>query len=147
MKQSKARRSPCPIACTLDLIGDRWTLLVIRDLYLGRTRFKELVLAPEAPPTNILSDRLNRLCLSGLVRQIPSKDGTKHRAYELTEKGLALLPVLRELRDWGLRWISDTDTKVVMSGRYSESLTPIPNEVESKEVCTTNSERGEGCLK
>ena len=98
------RRSPCPVSCALDLFGDRWTLLVIRDLMLGRSRFKDFVSSPEGIPTNILSDRLERLLEAGIVRQIPASDGGKRMAYELTEKGDALRPTLKSLRDWGLAW-------------------------------------------
>ncbi len=101
-------RSPCPVACSLDLLGDRWTLLVVRDLILGRTRFKEFVASPEGIPTNILSDRLERLLKQGIVEQIPAADGTKRLAYRLTEKGEALRPILKELRDWGLKWRPET---------------------------------------
>jgi DNA-binding HxlR family transcriptional regulator len=110
MSKKRKKRSPCPVACSLDLLGDKWTLIVIRDLYLGRSRFTELATAPESPPTNILTERLNRLLESKMVRQIPANDGTKHRAYELTEKGRALRPVLEALRDWGLKWIPNTQT-------------------------------------
>src|SRR5271167_3449489 len=95
------RRSPCPVACSLDLLGDRWTLLVIRDLFLGRTRFKDFSASPEGIPTNILSERLERLLKHGIVSQIPAADGTKRLAYELTEKGRALGPLLKAMRDWG----------------------------------------------
>lgn len=98
------RRSPCPVACTLDLFGDRWTLLVVRDLALGRSRFKDFAASPEGIPTNMLSDRLVRLLNSGVVRQIPADDGTKRLAYELTDKGRALMPILKSIRDWGLKW-------------------------------------------
>lgn len=98
------RRSPCPVACTLDTIGDRWTLLVIRDLFLGRSRFREFVASPEGIPTNILTDRLHRLREEQIVEQIPAEDGTKRHAYRLTKKGRALGPVLVALRDWGLAW-------------------------------------------
>ena len=99
-----ARRSPCPVSCALELLGDRWTLLVIRDLVLGRNRFKDFISSPEGIPTNILSDRLDRLLAAGIIRQVPAADGGKRMAYELTEKGLALRPVLKTLRDWGLAW-------------------------------------------
>lgn len=102
------RRSPCPVACTLDLLGDRWTLLVVRDLFLGRSRFKDFAASPERIPTNILTDRLRRLTDAGIVQQIASDDGTKHRAYELTKKGKSLRPLLLAVRDWGLRWIEHT---------------------------------------
>jgi DNA-binding HxlR family transcriptional regulator len=100
----RSRRSPCPIACTLDVIGDRWSLLIIRDLYLGRSRFKELAGCPEGIATNLLSDRLSRLAESGIIESIPAADGSKHRAYALTAKGESLLPLLKAIRDWGLKW-------------------------------------------
>lgn len=99
-----SRRSPCPVACALDLFGDRWTLLVIRDLMLGRTRFKDFTASPESIPTNILSDRLERLMESGIIHQIPAADGTKRLAYTLTEKGTSLKPIIKSIRDWGLTW-------------------------------------------
>jgi DNA-binding HxlR family transcriptional regulator len=102
------RRSPCPVACSLDLLGDRWTLLVVRDLWLGRSRFKDFVASPEGIPTNILTDRLERLVYHGIARRVPSMDGGKRSGYELTEKGKALGPILGALRDWGLTWVSDT---------------------------------------
>jgi len=102
------RRSPCPVACTLDIIGDRWSLLVIRDLFVGRTRFKDFSASPEGIPTNILSERLERLMQSGIIGQIPAADGTKRLAYELTEKGRALGPLLKSMRDWGLQWEKGT---------------------------------------
>jgi DNA-binding HxlR family transcriptional regulator len=106
---SSARRSPCPVACALDLLGDRWTLLIIRDLFLGRSRFKDFTASPEGIPTNILSDRLERLRDGGIVQHIPAADGSKRLAYELTDKGLALRPVLRSIRDWGLKWEPGTN--------------------------------------
>ncbi len=99
-----SRRSPCPVSCALDLFGDRWTLLVIRDLMLGRTRFKEFASSPEGIPTNILADRLERLLEGGVVRQVPAAEGARRMGYELTAKGLALWPIMRSLRDWGLKW-------------------------------------------
>lgn len=107
-----ARRSPCPVACSLDIVGDRWTLLVIRDLMLGRTRFRDFAASPEGIPTNILSDRLERLLRHEIVEQIPAQDGTKRFAYRLTEKGKALGPLLKAMRDWGLAW--DKETKVLL---------------------------------
>ncbi|SRR5579883_1896118 len=107
-KKEPARRSPCPVACALDLLGDRWTLLVIRDLFLGRARFRDFTASPEGIPTNILADRLERLLRHKLIEQIPAEDGTKRLAYRLTEKGKALAPTLKAMRDWGLRWEKNT---------------------------------------
>jgi DNA-binding HxlR family transcriptional regulator len=105
------RRSPCPVACALDVMGDRWTLLVIRDLFLGRSRFKDFEASPEGIPTNILSERLERLLRSGIVEQVPVDEGAKRFAYRLTPKGKALAPVLVSMRDWGLKW--EKGTKVL----------------------------------
>lgn len=102
------RRSPCPLACGLDLFGDRWTLLVIRDLIFGAERFKDFSASPEGIPTNILAERLNRLRDSGVIEQVPAADGTRHPAYRLTPKGLALRTVLEAMRDWGLQWEKGT---------------------------------------
>ena len=106
--EAPPRRSPCPVACALDIFGDRWTLLVIRDLILGKSRFKDFVTSPEGIPTNILSDRLLRLLEHGVVIQVSSSEGSKHLAYQLTEKGQALLPILKSIRDWGLTWEKGT---------------------------------------
>jgi DNA-binding HxlR family transcriptional regulator len=108
-----SRRSPCPLACSLDIFGDRWTLLVVRDLLLsGTVRFKELLARPERIPTNILSERLARLRRHGIVVQVAPADGSKHLAYQLTVKGEALRPLLTAMRDWGLRWESGTQAIV-----------------------------------
>ena len=105
---SAERRSPCPVACTLDVLGDRWTLLVVRDLFLGRTRFKDFEASPEGIPTNILSERLERLLEAGIVGQAPVEEGAKRLGYRLTAKGKALAPVLVSMRDWGLKWEKGT---------------------------------------
>lgn len=102
------RRSPCPVACGLDLLGDRWTLLVVRDLLLGAERFKDFASSPEGIPTNLLAERLARLLRNGVVEQIPAADGSRHPAYRLTAKGRALRPVVEALRDWGLAWEKGT---------------------------------------
>jgi DNA-binding HxlR family transcriptional regulator len=108
-----ARRSPCPVACSLDLLGDRWTLLIVRDLFMGRSRFRDFSASPEGIPTNILSERLLRLQQHELVHQIAAEDGSKRLAYTLTPKGKALRPLLEALRDWGLAW--EKGTKVMIA--------------------------------
>jgi DNA-binding HxlR family transcriptional regulator len=103
-----ARRSPCPIACSLDIFGDRWTLLIVRDLFLGRSRFRDFSAATEHIPTNILADRLERLRKHQVIEQIPARDGTKRLAYALTRKGKSLGSVLKAMRDWALQWEKET---------------------------------------
>lgn len=111
-KSEPQRRSPCPVACTLDIIGDRWTLLIVRDLLLGRSRFRDFVGSPEGIPTNILSERLERLLAKDIIEQTPADDGTKRLAYRLTKKGDALRPILKSIRDWGLAWEKGTQAKM-----------------------------------
>lgn len=106
-----ALRSPCPIAGSLDLIGDRWTLLVIRDLFWGKTRYGEFVASPEGIPTNILADRLARLEGAGLVKSTLYQHNPPRKAYELTPKGAELKPVLMALVKWGRRHIPGTRTR------------------------------------
>ena len=106
------RRSPCPVACSLDIFGDRWTLLIVRDLFCGRARFKDFAASPEGIPTNILAERLERLLRHEIIEQMPAEDGTKRLAYRLTGKGKALAPMLKAMRDWGLAW--EKSTQAVM---------------------------------
>jgi DNA-binding HxlR family transcriptional regulator len=101
-------RSVCPVSCGLDIFGDKWTLLVVRDLCFGAERFKDFTRSPEGIPTNILADRLVRLQRHGVVEPVPASDGSKHPAYCLTEKGRALMPVLEAMREWGLTWVKGT---------------------------------------
>ena len=115
------RRSVCPVACTLDLLGDRWTLLVIRDLFLGRSRFKDFAASPESIPTNILSDRLQRLCDAEVIRKVPAEDGSKRLAYQLTKKGESLRPILLAIRDWGLEWEPGTEARLEVGGGATQS--------------------------
>src|SRR5215831_1231281 len=95
------RRSPCPVACTLDLLGDKWTLLIIRDLFSGKSRFNDFSHSPERIATNILTDRLKRLEEHGLVTARPSPAHAGRPDYALTPKGRSLLPVLKAVADWG----------------------------------------------
>ena len=108
----RVRRSPCPVACTLDLLGDRWTLLVIRDLFAGKTRYRDLAASPERIATNILADRLRRLGTAGLVRTRPSAARAGSAEYHLTPRGRSFMPVLAALRDWGLAHVPGTQARI-----------------------------------
>ncbi|HYC72311.1 MAG TPA: helix-turn-helix domain-containing protein [Opitutaceae bacterium] len=102
------RRSDCPIANALDLLGDRWSLLIVRDLtFRGFREFGQFLAADEGISTNILAERLERLCCAGLlVRTNHPSDGKKYR-YLLTEKGMDLIPVLIQLALWGAKYTPD----------------------------------------
>jgi DNA-binding HxlR family transcriptional regulator len=94
-------RSDCPIACTLDLIGDRWTLLIVRDLFKGKHRFSEFLSSNEGIKTNILTDRLKRLEGAGLVKRSRYEDRPPRYEYHLTPSGRSLGPVLKAMFAWG----------------------------------------------
>ena len=82
------------------MLGDKWTLLVVRDLLDGKQRFRDFEQSPEGIPTNILTDRLRRLEHAGLVAR-PPIEGSKRRGYSLTPVGADLRPLLLELVRWG----------------------------------------------
>jgi len=101
-------RSDCPIASTLDLIGDKWTLLILRDMLFGARRFSDFVTAAEGIRRNILADRLKRLAEHGLVVRVAYQDNPPRFHYRLTPKGAALLPVIQELAKWGAAHMAHT---------------------------------------
>lgn len=101
------------MACALDLLGDRWTLLVLRDFFAGKARFKELLASPEGIATNILADRLRRLLELGMIEAAPA-GGPGAGAYRLTPRGRSVRPVLDALRDWGLENIRSTAARIAV---------------------------------
>ena len=105
----RCQRSRCPVACALDVIGDKWTLLVVRDLLFGRHTFKELHQSLEKIPTNILADRLKRLEQHGIVHRELYQERPKRYRYCLSEKGMDLRPVMLALVGWSRKYIPDTD--------------------------------------
>ena len=103
------RRSACPIACTLDLIGDKWTMLIIRDmLYFGKSRFDEFRASPEKISTNILTARLKSMEENGLIAKSQYGAHSRRMNYELTEKGRSLGEIVKPIVAWGLANIPGT---------------------------------------
>jgi len=101
-------RSSCPIASTLDILGDRWSLVIVRDLLTGKRLFGDFLDSPEGISTNILADRLKRLTAAGLVARAAYQTRPRRYAYSLTEDGEALLPVLQEICIWGNKTLPGT---------------------------------------
>ncbi len=98
------RRSGCPVSLSLEILGDRWSLLVIRDLMVrGFRTFKEFEDSDEGIATNILSDRLRRLETNGIITAEAEKTDRRKGSYRLTKKGIDLAPVLLDLLIWGAR--------------------------------------------
>jgi DNA-binding HxlR family transcriptional regulator len=94
----------CPVARTLNVVGDRWTILVLRDLSRGRLRYGELMESLAGISTNLLADRLKKLEESGMVEQVAYSNHPPRAEYRLTEKGRAFVPILKALREYGERW-------------------------------------------
>ncbi len=102
----------CPIARTLDLVGDRWTLVVIRDLFLGRSKFSELAAGQPGPPPRVLSARLKMLVEEGLVEREIYCQHPLRAEYRLTEKGRSLLPVLLAIGKWGIEHTFESEPEL-----------------------------------
>ncbi|MBU9851341.1 transcriptional regulator [Rahnella aquatilis] len=104
MKRTRLENTPCPAGRALDLIGDWWTLLIVRDAMYGLSRFSEFQRSLGAAK-NILSSRLKALVAEGIMKIEPAADGSAYQDYVLTEKGLALQPVLVALGQWGSEYL------------------------------------------
>jgi len=116
-------RSACAIANSLDIVGDKWSLLVVRDLMHGKRTYGELVNSPERIPTNILADRLKRLESAGIITSTPYQQRPMRYAYTLTAKGSALGEVLLAFVRWGKQHIPGT---VTLSEVSAGSGSPAP---------------------
>jgi DNA-binding HxlR family transcriptional regulator len=104
-------REICSIARTLGLVGDRWTLLVIRDVLLGRHRFEDL-LASLGIASNVLTERLNRLVAESILDRVPYCERPERFEYRLTSKGRELGVPLLALMQWGDRYLSDKPPRI-----------------------------------
>ena len=109
MKHTHQRRSDCPINFALETFGDPWSLLLIRDIvYFGKKTYKEFLESEEGIATNILASRLAHLEQQGILMKKPSALDKRKDEYILTEKGLALIPVLAELANWSAHYDPQT---------------------------------------
>ncbi len=93
----------CSIAQCLDVVGEWWSLLIVRDVFLGWTRFEEFH-ERLGISRNVLNDRLNRLVDAGVLRRVPYSEHPPRDDYRLTDKGRDLWPVLTAMRQWGDKW-------------------------------------------
>ncbi len=130
------RRSDCPISFGLDIFGDKWTLLVLRDLLLkGKRHYRELQACEEGIATNILADRLKRLESNGIVRRETDPDDRRQAIYRVTAKGLTLMPVLVEIAAWGARHDARTGAPAEFLEAYNNDraamITRLMEDVET----------------
>ena len=104
MRRTRFDHWDCPVARATDLLGDWWTPLVIRSAFLGARRFEDFTDALGIP-RNVLTERLNRLVDEGIMRKVEYQDRPVRHEYRLTEKGIALNPVIVSLMVWGNDWL------------------------------------------
>jgi DNA-binding HxlR family transcriptional regulator len=106
--RSNEPRSYCPINLSLEIFGDSWTLLVLRDMmFAGKRHFRELLQSDEHISSNILADRLASLVDHGLLTKSDDPTHKQKAIYSLTEKAIALLPIIVQIGAWGSRWVPD----------------------------------------
>ncbi|HEX2870467.1 MAG TPA: helix-turn-helix domain-containing protein [Polyangiaceae bacterium] len=116
-------RSYCPINLSLEIFGDSWTLLVLRDMMFGGKRhFRELLQSDEGISSNILADRLARLVEHGLLTKSDDPTHKQKAIYSLTEKAIALLPVIVQIGAWGSRWVPDAKKLDAPSRKFLREL-------------------------
>ena len=134
VQRSYKTQEGCPVAGTLDIIGDRWTILVLRDLILGRSKFTELLESLQGISPNLLAQRLKRLEEQGIVERAFYSDHPPRAEYGLTEKGNELVPVLRAIAEWGYKYELDDEKRarprvlqgMAILGIKPESIEPTP---------------------
>jgi len=101
-------RSVCPISSALDVLGDKWSLLIIRDLLIhGPRTYSDFLASPEQISTNILASRLKMLTCLGLIERTKPQASARNNAFQLTESGIALRPVLEGLAEWAQTHLKD----------------------------------------
>ena len=126
------RRSGCPVSIALERFGDRWSLLIIRDLMVrGFRTFKEFQESGEGIATNILADRLEKLELSGILTREAAEEDGRRVNYRLTEKGIDLTPVILELLIWSARH-EETGTSCAVIAKMAHNRDAVVQEVRRR---------------
>ncbi len=127
------RRSGCPICYSLDFLGDKWTLLVVRDLvFMGKRHYGEFLKSDEGIATNILADRLSKLEAAGIIRKSVDPESRVKNVYTLTEKGLDLVPLMLELVAWGAKHDPQTGAPKAFIRRLKEDRAGVIKEIRKR---------------
>lgn len=126
MRRTRFDDWDCPIARTVDILGDWWTPMVLRSAFLGVRRFEEFT-EFLGIPRNVLAERLARLCGEGILHKVEYQDRPSRYEYRLTEKGVGLYPVFVSIQEWGNRWLDwDDGPPVYLIDRETgERLEPL----------------------
>jgi DNA-binding HxlR family transcriptional regulator len=126
-RRKPTHRSACPVSLSLEIIGDRWSLLIVRDMMVRALRtFRQFQESGEGIATNILADRLHRLQAAGIIVSEPDAADGRRSVYRLTEKGIDLAPVLLELLIWGVRHEAE--------GKLAEACAAIDSMVQHRDA-------------
>lgn len=126
-------RSECVISNVLEILGDKWTLLVIRDLFFfNKHEFKEFLASPESIATNVLTDRLKRLMHYEIIAEIPHPQTRTRKLYYLTEKGKDLLPILGSMAEWGSKHLPDLEAMQPLYERLRSEPKKFRQEIHAR---------------
>jgi DNA-binding HxlR family transcriptional regulator len=123
-------RSGCPINLGLEVFGDKWTLLIIRDMmFAGKRHFREFLASDEAISSNILADRLTRLVQMGILTRADDPDHRLKAIYSLTDRGIELLPVIAEISRWSRKYMP-VDPALAATGEARDRAGPGAEEAQ-----------------
>lgn len=131
----KTNRSSCPLVNALDIIGDKWSLVVVRDIFNGKKSFGEFLESPEKISTSVLTNRLQLLERAGITQHILSTKDKKVKWYYLTDRGIDLFPILYEMIYWSKRNL-DQEFHPLSKEWFKkyESWTPEQTIIENKKI-------------
>jgi len=132
-KKLPPRRSDCSISYALDYLGDKWTLLVLRDLlFAGKRHFRDFLTSGENIASNILTQRLKRLEAAGMVTRRPDPESRRSVIYEPTEKAADLIPALLELTRWSGKYDPHTRVTPKLARRIAEDRDALAAEIAAR---------------
>jgi DNA-binding HxlR family transcriptional regulator len=135
-------RSLCPINLAVELLGDRWSLLIIRDLmFADKRHFRQLLQSEEGISTNVLAERLARLVEAGVLRKDPDPSHKQKALYSLTEMGIDLLPLVAQLGMWGRRHLPVTTESAAQAARLEAGGPALLDEIRGSLRVTHVAER------
>ena len=127
------KRSDCPISSSLDIFGDRWSLLIVRDLMLHKTRtYGDFTKSEEKIATNILANRLQVLEDNGIIIKLPYPENKVKGLYQLSTKGVDLIPALIEIALWGGKYVSDTEESLSFLKEVKKNKTKFLKNIMGK---------------
>lgn len=136
--ERQKRRSDCPITLSLDIFGDKWTLLILRDfIFFDNRHFNQLV-SIESISTNILTDRLNRLLANGIIKKEVDSNNKSAYLYSLTRKGLDLVPIVMDIYRWGAKYTENNNAKKDFKKKIDFEFDKTVEEIKGKLITTHN---------